>query len=911
VSTKKVWIPGIIFLLCITVSGLPFQDQEPPGPSSGRRSMSEQERRKVMEKMLNTRRNAEQQQQQSGIRPADEPPAAPGSSPVPELVQRAPLASDQVQLTYDNADLYEFVNQIADTLGITPIIIDPEVKGSVTIHSSAPMSRQDIFPLFNLILKNNNVALVKQGNIYQIVPTSAALKRGLEIVDHLPGPVSAQGRELPKTNGTSDPAPAAAPGQAAPKSAPAAAPKTPPAAPGASPAAPATPGAGQPTPVAPQPQAQAADQQLKAAASSATRLATHVIRVEFVPVKDLIEPLKLFMSDGGVIMPYERLNMLIVTDYGDSIAKVMDIIHLLDDNYLNADLIELIKIKYNASNDVVEDLRKIFGAGTKESSTGIYFVSLERVNSILVMANSKRALEEVKRWIRQLDATTGRSVQTFVYTVENSTATNIAMILSALYGGEGGSSGVGGTDRASAGPFGAGRSGATGQGGLVGGGATGYGTSGMSGGSGGSGYGGSSFGGGSGFGSGGYGGQSGMYGGGMYGGSGGSYGGGGFGGGGMYGGGGGGGGYMGGGSQLGPRLNSNQGVSSQILRGGAFLGLQDTVRIVTDDMNNSLIVQASAADYAYISEIIRKLDVLPRQAIIDARIFEVDLTDAFSFGVAATLQAKSGQHLTTAATAASNGALSTSTFAFIGNAREILLAIDALREKTKVRILEAPSVLALDGTVARITVGGEVPYPAGSYIGAAGGQSTSVQYRDTGISLIVMPRISASGTVTLDVAQEISSAGAPTTTGPTFNKTSVATTLAVRDGETVAIAGLIRDSNNTGRSGVPFFSEIPLLGSLFGRSSRSANRSELLILITPHVIRNPERFQEMTEELKDSLRNVRKLVDQKRDERVQDLEDARNDRVKDREKQQKLRGNPEPQPADKPEEKKPEEKKNQ
>jgi general secretion pathway protein D len=168
-------------------------------------------------------------------------------------------------------------------------------------------------------------------------------------------------------------------------------------------------------------------------------------------------------------------------------------------------------------------------------------------------------------------------------------------------------------------------------------------------------------------------------------------------------------------------------------------------------------------------------------------------------------------------------------------------------------------------------------------VSGVGGTTTSVQYRDTGVSLLVMPRISASGTVTLDVAQEISSAGAPTPTGPTFNKTSVSTTLAVKDGETVAIAGLIRDSNNSSRSGIPFLSEIPLLGSLFGRSSRTATRSEVLILITPHVIRTPERFQEMTQELKDSLRNVRKLVDDKREQYIEDMEQARKDRYREQE----------------------------
>jgi general secretion pathway protein D len=306
---------------------------------------------------------------------------------------------------------------------------------------------------------------------------------------------------------------------------------------------------------------------------------------------------------------------------------------------------------------------------------------------------------------------------------------------------------------------------------------------------------------------------------------------------------------------------------------------------VVDDVNNSLIIQSTPADYAYISETIRKMDVLPRQAIIDARIFEVDLTDALSFGVNAILQGKTdGEHLTTAAIDAATGALSASTFAFVGNSREILLNLNALREKTKVKILEAPSVLALDGQMARIMVGAEIPYPGAAYTSSVGGTTTSVQYRETGISLIVQPRISASGSVTLEISQEVSSPGAATATGPTFSKTSVETTLSVKDGETAAIAGLIRDSNGFTRGGVPFLSELPILGSLFGRTAKTSARSELIILITPHVIRTPEKFQEMTQELKDSLRHVRKLVDEKEKEHMEDMEDAREDRYKQEQK---------------------------
>jgi general secretion pathway protein D len=346
------------------------------------------------------------------------------------------------------------------------------------------------------------------------------------------------------------------------------------------------------------------------------------------------------------------------------------------------------------------------------------------------------------------------------------------------------------------------------------------------------------------------------------------------------------GGYMGGsfftgGQTLGPRLNTAPTISSQILRGGVFSGLRDTVRLVVDDVNNTLIIVATQADYAFLLETIKKMDVLPRQAIIDARIFEVDLTDALSFGVSGVLQGTTtdpASHLTGGAIDAATGALSANTFAFVGNSREILLKLNALREKTKVRILEAPSVLALDGSVARIVVGSEIPYPGASFTSSEGSITQSVQYRDTGISLIVQPRISASGSVTLAITQEVSSPGAQTSSGPTFSKTSVETVLSVKDGETVAIAGLIRDSHSFVRGGVPLLSEIPILGSLFGVTNRTVTRSELIILITPHVIRTPEKFQEMTQELKDSLRNVRKWADEKEKEHVEDMEDARRER---------------------------------
>ncbi|NLV32346.1 MAG: hypothetical protein GXY47_14460 [Acidobacteria bacterium] len=770
----------------------------------GRPPTTESQRREAIERLRQQMQRtrpaaAETPAAPAAAAPVETAPPSPPSAPVPEASRIRYSGGQKVTLNFDNLPLYDFVNQVGAILGLTPIVIDSDVRGNVNLVSASPMAREDIFPLFNLILKSKNAALIEQRGIYQIVPISSALKSGVDIIEQLPEPAPAEAPEAqPDASG--------APGAIL---------AVPPAAPGAE--------------------------------GSGPRLMTHVIRAEFVPVKDLIEPIKLFMTEGGVIMPYERLNMLIMTDYSDSAAKVLQIIRMLDSSYLDPDLVELVKVENNSSADVAEDLAKIFGSGGKDEATGISFASLDRMNTIFVMASTRRGLEEVKRWIRELDATSGKKFQTFVYVVQNSTASNIAMMVAALFGGEESSSvemsqpAAGTTQQQGAQGFGSSSSRQSAFGS----------SSNLTGSQG-------SLTGGQGFGSGGY--DDGYMGSGSFGSS----------------------------QRLGPQLNVSRSITSQILRGGTFSGLQDIVRLVVDDINNSLIIQSTPADYAYISETIKKMDVLPRQAIIDARIFEVDLTDDLSFGVNAELQARTEGNLTTGGISPTSGKLSANTFAFVGNSRQIMLALEALRTKTRVKILEAPSVLALDGTQASIIVGSEIPYPAGSFT-TTSGSTTNVQYRDTGISLIVVPRISASGSVTLDITQEVSSIGAGVEfgdgqTAPTFSKTNVMTTLSVKDGETVAIAGLIRDKNDVSRGGIPFLSDIPILGSLFGATVRKNHRTELIILITPHVIRTVERFQEMTQELKDSLRNVRKLADEKEEEQVRDIREAREERY---EKEQK------------------------
>jgi len=327
-----------------------------------------------------------------------------------------------------------------------------------------------------------------------------------------------------------------------------------------------------------------------------------------------------------------------------------------------------------------------------------------------------------------------------------------------------------------------------------------------------------------------------------------------------------------------------------IIPGGELSGLQDTVRMVVDDISNRLIILSTAADYEIILETIVLMDVSPLQVVIDARVFEVDLTDDMTFGVGAALRERTGGSITEVGLNASTeglptGALTVSNIALIGSSQELLTALYALREKTNVKILEAPSVAAMDGTEAHITVGSEIPYTGSLYFQSNSENPTqSIQYRDTGVSLYVLPHISASGSVTLEILQEVSGLGANTTLGPTFTKSIVECTLTVKDGETVAIAGLIRDSQSLTRSGFPILSNIPILGSLFGGTTKDNRRSELIILITPTVIKNPDEFKVFTRHLKDSLKNVRKYADDKDRQQLENIQDAIEDRKKAEEK---------------------------
>ncbi len=307
--------------------------------------------------------------------------------------------------------------------------------------------------------------------------------------------------------------------------------------------------------------------------------------------------------------------------------------------------------------------------------------------------------------------------------------------------------------------------------------------------------------------------------------------------------------------------------------------IQGDIKIVADQRNNALILQCSPQDYAVIEETVRELDRVPRQVLINVKIHEVVLGDDLSMGVSAFLQSRSDPLVsgpsataTTVASGAGGGpvepGLNLATRVLVGNTRELVAFLNATETRRRSRVLSAPSIIASDNTVARIQVGTQIPIltSRGVVPGGTGGSSlfsSTIQNRSTGVILSVTPRINAGGWVTLDVEQEVSSPGPPPVGGiqsPSINIRSIDTQVTVKNGQTIAIGGIIAEDNGTTRRQVPILGNIPGLGLLFGTTSKESKRTELIALITPHVIEDIEQAVDVTEELKSTLKGLRKAL---------------------------------------------------
>lgn len=293
----------------------------------------------------------------------------------------------------------------------------------------------------------------------------------------------------------------------------------------------------------------------------------------------------------------------------------------------------------------------------------------------------------------------------------------------------------------------------------------------------------------------------------------------------------------------------------------------DGIRIAADPANNSVLVHASPRQAEVVGEAVRKLDVAPSQVLIEATIAEVTLNDALRYGVQSFLRGDGGdiQGGITRNSATNSLRPVTQVPGFnllLSRNGDPRLVLSALDEVTDVRVVSSPQVVVLDSQVAQLLVGDRVPIltrTAQSVDNPDAPIVSQVEYVNTGVMLRVVPRISQSGKVSMEVYQEISNVSSTRDSGnltPTISQRQITSNVAIDNGQTVVLGGLISETQQQGRDGIPILSGLPGVGALFGERRNSSVRTELIVFITPRVIRDEREAEAVTAEMVSRLKAI-------------------------------------------------------
>ena len=290
--------------------------------------------------------------------------------------------------------------------------------------------------------------------------------------------------------------------------------------------------------------------------------------------------------------------------------------------------------------------------------------------------------------------------------------------------------------------------------------------------------------------------------------------------------------------------------------------------ITADETNNALAILATPQQYGVILAALKKLDAAPLQVLLEAAIAEVTLTDNLKYGVQYFFQPNTQNQIVL-----SDSATSVITPAFPGfsyaysSGNNIKIILDALQSLTHIEVVSSPQVMVLNNQQATLQVGDRVPIvtqQAQQTTSDTAPIINSVEYEDTGVILKVTPRVNRGGMVMMDISQEVSQVAdtsASPVPSPTIQERKINSSVAVQDGETVVLGGLISDSRTRGKTGIPFLQSIPVLGNLFRDTSNNTTRTELMVMITPHVVDNTQKARKITEELRHRLPNVQAVLE--------------------------------------------------
>lgn len=563
-----------------------------------------------------------------------------------------------------------------------------------------------------------------------------------------------------------------------------------------------------------------------------------VLPLRFVGANEIKGVLEPFAPPGAVLQVDAARNLLIVTGSMTDLNGFTDLVRQFDVDWLAGTSFGLYPLRVGMAKDVATELDAIFGENGSGPLAGLVrIVPIERLNALLVISPQRGYLAQVKAWIDRLDYGDDQTTpRLFEYHVQNSRAADLAAVLTQLL-----SSGAVSTVQAeiTPGSKAAELAAQQGAGGGVGG-LPGAGTASMT--------------------------SSALP-----------------------------------GQPAGMSINT--GVNANVPGGAAAGGDQSQgltraaagaanlkkalqpglggapgpelalppVRIVADEKNNALVIFARPRDYKMLEDAIKRLDVVPLQVLIEATIAEVELNDDLQYGLQYFLKAgTSGFELNSNLGTAGSPAdiLPTAPgFNYIftaGSGTKVIL--NALAQLTHVNVVSAPEVLVLDHQTAALQVGDQVPILSQQQQATIGVSTivNSVSYVNTGVILQVTPRVNSSGLITLDIDQSVSNATTPATSAaiqsPTITQRRIVTSAVVQDGQSIALGGLILDNQTNDNGGIPYLKDIPGAGLLFSNVTHNNDRTELLVMLTPRIVRNGAEARSMTNDLLNQMRTVKPLV---------------------------------------------------
>ncbi|MDE2258445.1 MAG: type II secretion system secretin GspD [Xanthomonadaceae bacterium] len=561
--------------------------------------------------------------------------------------------------------------------------------------------------------------------------------------------------------------------------------------------------------------------------------------LKYIAATQMQKLLKPYAKADAVVSADDARNLLVMAGTASELANYQRTIEIFDVDWLKGMSVGVYGLRNMDVSKIMPELEKIFGASGESPLAGMFrFIPMETTNSIVVITPQKEYLEKAESWLYKLDQGVGENgTQLYVYDVKNVKAVDLSDHLNAIFTGQVSQrpSNQGnvapGMQPVSIGQFNSGIGG-------IGGGRGGYNT------------------------------------------------------------------------QTKQPMQNRAGASNLTTTGtgvpaASSGGKQTDIRITPIEENNQLLVMATPGEWDSIRAAIHRLDIAPLQVQIEAKIMEVTLSGDLEFGVEWWLAGLKNQHVGSSQAATgidyaapyvnpgtrrrallgNTGAVPQSygntpaTFFYSFLNKNMQVAINALQTSGQTRILSTPSLVVMNNQEGQINVGTQVPVISTSIIGVPGYSGTGTtgttsatgsaysttgigqaSYISTGISLDITPRVNPGGLVYMDVQQQDSSPGTSTAgQNPPISQRNLSTQVAVQSGQTVLLGGMIQDQIIDSKTGVPLLSSIPFLGNLFSSNSKSRQRTELIVLITPRVVTNSDEAREMTTEYESKFESLKPL----------------------------------------------------